>query len=268
MIVKFVTQTTLILAVMTLAALAAVFFAQRALIYPAPDSSGRSVPEGTLPVTLRTEDGLSLRAAYKPAAGGLPQIVFFHGNGGSLMGAAAATERLGAAGYGLLLVEYRGYGGNPGNPSEAGLYDDGRAALTWLAARGVGRDRIVLVGNSLGSGVATQLASEGKVAALILISGFTSLSDVASEQYPWAPVRLLLRDRYDNRAKLARVSAPVLILHGTRDTLIPIGHGERLAAATARSTLIRVEDAGHDLAHWPVSQVKIAAWLAQLPQGG
>ena len=266
MIVRIVIWTALTLTVFTLAALSTVFFAQRALIYPAPELSGRNVPDGMLPAILQTEDGLSLDAAYRPATASLPVIVFFHGNGGSIAGAAAATEQLGAPGYGLLLVEYRGYGGNPGSPSEAGLYDDGRAALAWLGGQGVSRDRIVLIGNSLGSGVATQLASEGKAAALILISGFSSLTDVAGRHYPWAPVRLLLRDRYDNLTKLSRVHAPVLILHGARDTLIPIEHGERLAAANPRSTLVRVEGAGHDLAHWPVSQVRIAKWLVQLPQ--
>lgn len=268
MIVRIVTWTALILAVMILAMFATVFFTQRALIYPAPPPPAPGVPDGMLTATLQTEDGLSLRAAYRPAAGGLPVIIFFHGNGDSLAGAAAATERLGAGGYGLLLVEYRGYGGNPGSPSESGLYRDGRAALTWLAARGVKRDDVVLIGNSLGSGVATELASEGRVAALILVSGFTSLTDVVSGLYPWAPVRLLLRDRYDNRAKLPQVSAPVLILHGTHDTLIPVGHGERLAAASARGSLIRIDGAGHDLAYLPVSQARIAAWLAQLPRGG
>ena len=268
MIIRIVTWTALILTVMMLAALAAVFFAQRALIYPVPERSGLGVPDGMRSAILQTEDGLALHAAYRPATKGLPVIVFFHGNGDSLAGAAVATERLGVAGYGLLLVEYRGYGGNPGNPSEAGLYRDGRAALAWLAAQGVARDDIVLIGNSLGSGVATQLASEGKVAALVLVSGFTSLTDVVSGLYPWAPVRLLLRDRYDNRAKLPQVSAPVLILHGTHDTLIPIGHAERLAAESTGSSLIRIPGAGHDLAYLPVSQARIAEWLAQLPRGG
>lgn len=267
MIVRIVTWAALILAVMILAMLATVFLAQRTLIYPAPQPPVQGVPPGMLTATLQTDDGLPLHAAYRPAAAGLPVIIFFHGNGDSLAGAAAATERLGAAGYGLLLVEYRGYGGNPGSPSESGLYRDGRAALAWLAARGMKREDVVLIGNSLGSGVATQLASEGRVAALVLVSGFTSLTDVVSGLYPWAPVKLLLRDRYDNQAKLARISAPVLVLHGTHDTLIPVAQGEQLAAASAKATLIRVDRAGHDLAYLPVSQERIAAWLARLPRG-
>lgn len=113
--------------------------------------------------------------------------MFFHGNGDSLAGAGTATKLLETRGYGLLLVEYRGYGGNPGKPSESGLYLDGRAAMAWLATQQTGPERIVLIGNSLGSGTAVQLAREGPVAALILISGFTSLADVVSDHYPWVP---------------------------------------------------------------------------------
>lgn len=268
MIVKITIWIVIVLAVLLLAMLAGLFVAQRALIYPAPPSSQPGVPAGMSPITLETDDGLALRAAFRPARAGLPTIIFFHGNGDSLAGAAVVTEQLGAAGYGLLLVEYRGYGGNAGRPDEAGLYRDGRAALAWLATQSVTRDHIVLIGNSLGSGVATQLASEGKIAGLVLISGFTSLPDAASTHYPWVPVRLLLRDRYDNRAKLSRISAPVLVLHGTRDTVIPVAHGERLAAAAPKGTLVRVHDTGHDLAYLPVSQAKIAAWMRRLPHGG
>ncbi|MFN4095300.1 MAG: alpha/beta hydrolase [Sphingomonas sp.] len=246
------------------AAFALLFLFQRPLIYPAPAQPPTGVPAGTTPVTLRTEDGLSLRAAHRPAAAGHPTIIFFHGNGDSLHGAGAATIRLGEQGYGLLLVEYRGYGGNPGEPSESGLYRDGRAAMAWLAARKIGRDDIVLVGNSLGSGTAVQMASEGRVAALILISGFTSLSEVVTHHYPWMPARLLLRDRYENRAKLSRISTSTLVIHGSADTLIPFSHGERLAAASPHATLLRVRDVGHDLAYLPVTQIEIGEWLRRL----
>lgn len=247
------------------AAFALLFFFQRPLIYPAPAPPRTGVPAGTTPVTLRTEDGLSLRAAYRPAAPGRPTIIFFHGNGDSLHGAGVATTWLGEHGYGLLLVEYRGYWGNPGALSESGLYRDGRAALAWLAARKIGRDSIVLIGNSLGSGPAVRMASEGRVAALILISGFTSLTDVVTHHYPWMPARVLLRDRYENRRKLSQIPVPTLVLHGSADTLIPIEHGERLAAAAPEAALLRVREVGHDLAYLPISQVKIGEWLRQLP---
>lgn len=252
------------LAVLFTAALAGLLLIQRSLIYPAPAASPDDVPVGAGEVYLTTQDGLSLRAAHRPAAPDYPTLVFFHGNGSSLAGARAATNLLGAQGYGLLLVEYRGYGGNPGKPSETGLYLDGRAAIAWLESQRVGRERIVLIGNSLGSGTAVQLATEQPVAALIVISGFTSLADVVADHYPWLPARLLLLDRYDNQSKLARVPVPTLILHGTDDTLIDIRHAERLAVAAPKATLIRVRQAGHDLAYRPLSQAKIGEWLCGL----
>lgn len=173
---------------------------QRRLIYPAPRYA--EPPPGTVAgfeeLSLRTSDGLQLRAIYRSARGDRPTLVFFHGNGDSLRGALLATDRLVAAGYGLLLPEYRGYGGNPGAPTEAGLYRDGEAALHWLRQHHVPPGRTVLVGNSLGSGVATELATREPVAGLVLVSPFTSLADVAARHMRLLPARLLLRDRYDN----------------------------------------------------------------------
>lgn len=239
------------------------FLFQRSLIYPAP--RGAPPPVGAFPgfeeVRLETADGLDLRALYRPARAGQPTLIFFHGNGDSLGGAELATSALSANGYGLLLPEYRGYGGNPGAPTEAGLYLDGRAALRWLDDRGVPPDQTVLIGNSIGSGVAIQLATEQPVAGLVIVSGFTSLADVAAQHMWLFPVRLLLRDRYENRVKLARVRAPVLILHGTEDTLIPPTHGEALAGAASNTTLKLVSGTGHELAYLPSAQAAILRWL-------
>lgn len=237
---------------------------QRALIYPAAGSGPQAfvaAAPGFGDVALRTSDGLQLKALHKPARAGLPSLIFFHGNGDSLRGALAATGALAVAGYGLLLPEYRGYGGNPGHPSEAGLYRDGEAALQWLRHEGAPLDDVVLVGNSLGSGVATELAARYPVGGVVLVSGFTSLADVAAAQMRIFPVRLLLKDRYENLAKLPGVSAPVLVLHGTADTLIPATHGAALARAARRSTLLLVPGAGHELAFLPQSQAAIGQWL-------
>jgi fermentation-respiration switch protein FrsA (DUF1100 family) len=255
-----------LLAGLYLAVLVALALAQRALIYPAPPppAEASAVPPGFAPILLKTADGLSLQAAYRAAAPGRQTLVFFHGNGSSIDESAVATMQLGARGYGLLLVEYRGYRGNPGKPSESGLYTDGHAALAWLGAHGVTGERTVLIGNSLGSGVATELAANTQVAGLVLISGFTSLPDVAAGHYPWLPVRLLLRDRYDNRAKLAKVTAPVLVLHGTADTLIPADQGSALAAAAPHAALELLPGYGHELAFQPAAQTRTLAWLARL----
>lgn len=259
------------LALFSLAAFAGIYLAamcmlavrQRSLIYPTPPVAHQETFPGFEKVALRTRDGLKLHALHRPARPGLSTLIFFHGNGDSLRGAVAATGALAAAGYGVLLPEYRGYGGNPGTPTEDGLYRDGEAALRWLTDEHVPLGRIVLVGNSLGSGVATELASKHPVAGLVLISGFTSLADVAAAHMRIFPVRLLLKDRYENAAKLPFVAGRVLVLHGLDDTLIPPGHGTALARAATRSSLKLVPEAGHELAYLPACQAAILQWLEE-----
>ncbi len=236
------------------------FFAQRSLMFPAPDRFAR-VPAGFERVTLRTADGLDLAAVYRPAGAGRPTLVFFHGNGDSWAGAATATSALADASIGALLPEYRGYGENPGSPSEEGLFKDGRAAIDWLRTRGIGGEGLVIIGNSLGSGVAVQMAQESPPAALILISPFTSMTDVVSEHYKWLPVRWLLRDRFDNLARIGRVPSPILTLHGKADTLIPYAQSQRLARANPHMKLISFDDIGHELAYLPSAQMAELAWV-------
>jgi fermentation-respiration switch protein FrsA (DUF1100 family) len=248
------------LALLYLGAVAVVFFTQRSFVYPAP-SQIAPLPAGYRAVSYRTDDALTLKAAYRPAAPGRPTAVFFHGNGDSWNGAARATSQLAKAGYGVLLPEYRGYGGNPGGPSEGGLYSDGRAALRWLRAQGIAPSQIAIIGNSIGSGVAVQLASEAAPAALILVSPFENLAELAAGQFRWLPARWLLRDRYDNLAKIGRIDAPILILHGRADRLIPFAQAEGLARASRRATLLSFADAGHELAYLNPAGAATVAWL-------
>lgn len=247
-------------------AVAALFMKQRAFIYPAPIQRFAAADIGAAftDITLITTDGLKLHAVYRLARDGRRTLVFFHGNGDNLEGAFAAVRDL-PSGYGLLLVEYRGYAGNPGTPDEAGLYQDGRAAMAWLAAHGIAPDRIVLIGNSVGGGIATQMASEFPVAGLALVSAFTTLPDVVAAKLWMVPVRSLLKDRYDNLSKVQRLMMPVLVLHGDADDLIPVTHGAALAGAAANATLVRVPGAGHELAYRPQSAAAIAHWLDGLP---
>lgn len=242
------------------------FIAQRAMIYPAP-KRGFVAGEASLgfrKAVLQTSDGLRLQAIHRPARDTLPTVIFFHGNGDNLHGAVEATRLLGAAGYGLLLPEYRGYSGNAGSPTEAGLYQDGEASLQWLRQQGVPVSRMILIGNSLGSGVATELASRHSVGGLVVVSGFSSLADVAALHMPLFPVRLLLRDRYENQAKLPNVGAPVLILHGATDSLIPAAQGVALAKAAKGGSLVIEPDVGHELAYLPQAQRAILRWLGGL----
>lgn len=252
-----------IAAVAYVAALLILAIGQRYFIYPAPKGEGRDVP-GFEEILYRTSDGLELKAGYRAAANGMPTIVYFHGNGADWQSSVVATDRLTPAGYGVLAAEYRGYRGNPGSPSEEGLYADGRAAIAWLSARGVASSDIILIGNSIGSGVAKQLATETDPRALVLISPFASLAQVAGEKLWWLPARMLVRDKYDNLAKIPRVTAPILLLHGDADDLIPYHHSEQLAAANPSAELVIFAGAGHELAWHDAAERTVLQFLERL----
>jgi uncharacterized protein len=222
---------------------------QGRLIYPAPPA--QEAPPGYSPIVLHTADGLNIVAGYRPGREGMPTVLFFHGNAMVWPEGAWLMEPHAARGYGVLLAEYRGYNGNPGRPSEEGLYRDARAALTWLEGAGVASEDVVLMGLSVGSGPAVQLASETRPRALILVSPFASLPAAAAAAYPWLPAKWLVRDKYDNLAKLPAVEAPVLILHGEADNLIPLAHAQRLAEANARAQLVSLPGRGHNMAADP-----------------
>ena len=246
-----------------LAVLAALFAGQRSLIYPAPQDRHAPAP-GFAIETLTTADGLALQAHWRRPDAGRPAIVFFHGNGGSLALATQETRGFAARGYGVLLVEYRGYGGNPGAPSEQGLYQDGRAAMAFLAAQGIAPQRTIIVGHSLGTGTATEMAGQFSPAALILLAPFTSLPDVAGLAMPYVPAQWLVRDRFDNRAKLPDLAMPVLILHGTGDAVVPFALGQALAKTGPTATFRAVRGADHMISLDTDVQAAQLAWLAGL----
>lgn len=218
------------------AAVALVFVFQRSLMYHPAGPPGTPAAAGLAlarALSVRTEDGLELVSWYQAPESGKPVIVHFHGNAGNIADRVANMEQLAGRGYGLLLVEYRGFGGNPGTPTEAGLYADARANLAWLADAGHSPATWVLYGESLGSGVATRMAWElaragTPVAALVLEAPFTSMADAAQHHYSLIPARILTRDRYANKDRIADVRAPVLIMHGGRDATVPEAMGRRL----------------------------------------
>ena len=236
---------------------------QSRFIYPAPQGEA-AIPVGYASVSFETSDGLTLQAGYRPAEQGKPTLLYFHGNGGDWQSSTLAVQSLTGQGYGLLASEYRGYRGNPGAPTQEGLYRDARAAARFLASQGASPEQTVIVGNSIGSGPATQLATEITARALVLISPFASLQKVVSEQVPWLPVGLLLKDNYDNLAKIGSVGAPILIMHGDADTLIPHQHSEALANASGTAQLTLFAGAGHDLAWHQAAENRLAQFLAQL----
>ena len=223
---------------------------QRQLIYAPnrqrPDPAEVAV-SGLHEVTVTTADGLRLLAWYVPPPDGRPVIAYFHGNGGHIGYRHRRLERFVTAGYGALFPEYRGYGGNPGSPTEAGLYIDARAALDFLAAQGIAPSRIVLYGESLGTGVAVQMASERSIGALVLETPYSSVADVAQARYPIFPVRLLLKDPFDSKSRIGLVRAPILVMLAGRDTIVPIRFGQALYdAAPKPKELWTAPEAGHE----------------------
>ncbi|MTJ81941.1 MAG: alpha/beta hydrolase [Telmatospirillum sp.] len=231
-----------------LAVAGAMALMQRRLLYlPGTAAVPRETGVERPPLTPVAGEDRLLGWWLPPAVPDAPVLVFFHGNRGTLRRIADKTATWpGRFGIGLFLATYRGYEGNPGKPTEQGLYQDGRTILDWLAARsGTGRDRILLYGESLGSGVATQMAAEGRGAALILEAAFTSIVAIAQRRYPWAPVRWLLRDRFDNLSKIGVVGIPTLLLHGDADPTVPVDHARRMAAAAPSAQLAVVSGATH-----------------------
>jgi pimeloyl-ACP methyl ester carboxylesterase len=249
-----------------IAGAAGLYLGQRSFFYPAPQEQLATPPAGYQFVETKTSDGLTLRAAYRPAADGKATLLFFHGNGDSIEGAGAATQMLTDAGYGAFLVEYRGYGGNPGSPSEDGFYRDGEAAIKWLARNAIASKDIVIVGNSIGSGAATEMALRHNPKALVLVSAFASLPYVVSDLYPILPAQWLARDRYDNVAKLGRIKSPILILHGDSDNLVRPANAYALAKSAPNAKRIMVAGKGHELAYLPEGQRPNLAWLESLQQ--
>jgi uncharacterized protein len=258
-------KLTISVLIFLILAVAGLYLGQRAFFYPAPQEKLASPPPGYQFVETKTSDGLTLRAAYRPASDNKATLLFFHGNGDSIEGAGAATRMLTDAGYGALLVEYRGYGGNPGAPSEEGFYRDGEAAIAWLEAKGIMPVDTAIVGNSIGSGAATEMALRHNPKALVLVSGFASLPFVVSDLYPFLPARWLVRDRYDNSAKIGRVKSPTLILHGDADTLVRPANADVLAKAAPNAKRILIGGKGHEVAYLPEGQQPILNWLAKLP---
>ena len=195
--------------------------------------------------TITEPDGVTLTAweaiAPKPRA---PVIVFFYGNAGTMSDFADTGERLHDEGYSIVLASYRGYSGNPGLPTEDGLMNDARSILKSLPHD---HGAIILWGQSLGSGIAARMASEGRANALILQSPYTAVVDVAARRFPLYPVRWVMRDRFDTFSLAPKIKVPVLIVHGTEDDVVPFDMGVALSRRFgAEATFVPVLGRGHN----------------------
>jgi uncharacterized protein len=230
--------------------LAYLYVFQRQLLYfpdPTRPQLGVLAQLSVREVQLTTADGLSLLSWYLPARPGRPVILYFHGNGGNIGHRADWVQRFAREGYGVLMLEYRGYGGNPGKPTEAGFHQDALAAYNFLEREGIAAERVVLYGESLGSGVAVHLAANRHVGGLILESPYTSVAAVAQFHYPYIPAARLIWDRFDSLSRIDRVKAPILVLYGGRDAIVPGRFSQTLfdAAPEPKESWF-APDAGHE----------------------
>lgn len=194
---------------------------------------------------LETEDGEKLEAWLIEAPKARGCVLVSHGNAGSVEHRLGLAGSLVKMGFSVMLYDYRGFGNSTGDPSETGLYLDGTAAMEWLLANDWQAERIVLWGESLGGGVATELATRFDCAALVLDHSFTSAVDAGSDVFPWLPVSLLSIDRYESLSKLPDVAEPLLIIHSPDDETISYEHAERLLEASPGAVLVTTEG-GHN----------------------
>lgn len=242
-------KLTAIAACVYLAIGAALYFAQRRILYVpdptrvAPAAIGLTYVDEVL---LGTPDGETLVAWHGAPAPGKRTLLYFHGNGGGLAGREDRIRAYRGFGFGLMMLAYRGYSGSTGAPSEAANMADAQIAYDWLRARGAAASDIVLYGESLGTGIAVRIAADNVVGGIVLDAPYTSVADIAATRYPWLPVRALLRDQYDSRALIGRLRAPLLVIHGEKDDIVPIAMGRAMyEAATVPKTMQVYPRAGH-----------------------
>jgi uncharacterized protein len=250
-----------------LVAAAAMFVLQRGFQYH-PENKGMT-PEsagfaGATVETLVTPDGERLVLWYAAPAPGKPTILYLHGNAGEIGDRPLRFKAYQTAGYGVAYLSYRGFGGSTGTISEPGLITDALTAYDWLLPRVTGPGQIALVGESLGTGVAVQLAAQRPVGAVALEAPYTPTADIAARSYWWLPVRLLMLDQFRSIDHIRSVTAPLLVTHGDADVLIPIDYGQRLfAAANDPKEFIVAKGLGHDALFEPSTWAGELAFFAR-----
>lgn len=261
---------TLLLLIYGLVVLAA-WLGQRRLLY-VPDRT-RVAPvilslAGVSELELKTPDGERLVAWRLKAQPGRPTLLYFHGNAGNLATRANRVARYAALGYGLLMMSYRGFGGSSGSPSEAANIADAVLAYEHLISDGLTPQDIVLYGESLGTGVAVQLALKKPVSAVVLDAPYTSIVSMAQRTYPYLPVHPLLKDRYESDRIIARIGVPLLVLHGVRDGIIPIDMGRALydKAQQPKKFVSFAEGHHSDLDDYGAVQA-VNDWLSEMRRG-
>jgi pimeloyl-ACP methyl ester carboxylesterase len=220
----------------------------RRFLYPAPDEAGLDLAGDGAPTlwTLQASDGVPVHALDFDAPGATSAIVYFHGNGETMGNAQWIAVELQRRGIVTVLAEYRGYGASRGHAqSEDGLYADATAVLDELGKRGFPKDKVLLMGTSLGTGVAAEMATRGRGKAIVLLCPFTSIRAMASRFVPFLPASVVVRDRFDTLAKARQITIPALVVHGDADEVVPYGMGKEVAAALPNAELVTVKGGHH-----------------------
>ena len=206
------------------------FFQRNLLYYPAENNnSGDRLTVSIEKIKIKTQDNIELLSWYhKKNVSDYKTILFLHGNAGSLENRIHKINYFKDMNVNFLLIAWRGFSGNKGKPSEKGIYEDARSAVRWLKNKGIKEENIIIYGESLGTGVATEIAQNKNFAGVILESPFTSMIDVGKTKYPFFPVRLLLKDKYESDKKIKKIKSPILIMHGEVDGIVPFWMGKKM----------------------------------------
>ena len=207
------------------------YFYQRNLLYHPNENnySGDKISVDIEKVKIQTADNIELLGWYhKKNLKDYKTLVYFHGNAGSLENRIHKLNHFQDMNINFLIIAWRGFNGNKGKPSERGLYVDGKSAIDWLKKKGVDEKNLILYGESLGTGVATHLAQNKNYAGVILETPFTSMVDAAKNFYPYVPINLLLKDKFENFKKVKNINAPILVMHGEVDKIVPFSMGKKI----------------------------------------
>ena len=207
-----------------------VYFFQRKLLYHpfSPQITGKGLIHNFETINFKTSDNFELKGWFHLKNSNKKTILFLHGNAGNLDNRIDKLNFLGNMDINFLIISWRGYSGNPGNPSETGLYKDALGGIEWLNKKGISNDRIILYGESLGTAITTEVAQNENFAGIILEAPFTSMVDMGQKIYPIFPVKFLLKDKYESKNKIKNIKSPILILHGRKDKIVPFYMGEKI----------------------------------------
>ena len=224
-------QTFLALILVYLLILVFLYFYQRNLLYHPNENnySGNKLTVTVEEVNVPTADNLDLKGWFhKKDLTKYKTIIYFHGNAGTLENRIYKLNHFQNFDINFLIIAWRGFSGNQGKPTEQGLYVDGLSALNWILDQGVKEENIFIYGESLGTGIAVEIAQNRNFAGVILETPFTSMVDAAKKFYPYIPVSFLLKDKYENKKKIKNINAPILIMHGAKDTIVPFSMGQKI----------------------------------------